>query len=297
MDITQDGVLLCIELSSYTGAAKLEWQDMGVLDAPDKDKVSSGSKRLIDKAVLQPFGTIATQAGRVCDEYGIKLFKRCWFVSNGMLPELSQKLDTLRLEWDKAVQEFIDNYEAYCTKWLDACRNDSRVTSSLLDAIRSAQPDIASLGKRFRFGVRAFGIQPVTTVGDTEAMLQSLPDEALEQILDLLRKSGRNKNSLVTVAERCEAFAFVNPRIAMLKSVLEQLAEANNQEVSTLVVNSLLDGDAVGMIDKLVSDGVDTWVASQQQQPMDNLVREAEAILDQPKLLDSSYVLDSLGLF
>lgn len=81
----------------------------------------------------------------------------------------------------------------------------------------------------------------------------------------------------------------------MLKSVLEQLAEANNQEVSTLVVNSLLDGDAVGMIDKLVSDGVDTWVASQQ--PMDNLVREAEAILDQPKLLDSSYVLDSLGLF
>lgn len=82
----------------------------------------------------------------------------------------------------------------------------------------------------------------------------------------------------------------------MLKSVLEQLADANNQEVSTLVVNSLLDGDAVGMIDKLVSDGVDTWVASQQQ-PMDNLVREAEAILDQPKLLDSSYVLDSLGLF
>lgn len=82
----------------------------------------------------------------------------------------------------------------------------------------------------------------------------------------------------------------------MLKSVLEQLAEANNQEVSTLVVNSLLDGDAVGMIDKLVSDGVDTWVASQPQ-PMDNLVREAEAILDQPKLLDSSYVLDSLGLF
>ena len=128
-------------------------------------------------------------------------------------------------------------------------------------------------------------------------MIQSLPDEALEQILDLLRKSGRNKNSLATVAGRCEAFAFVNPRIAMLKSVLEQLADANNQEVSTLVVNSLLDGDAVGMIDKLVSDGVDTWVASQQQQPMDNLVREAEAILDQPKLLDSSYVLDSLGLF
>ena len=296
MDITQDGVLLCIGLSSYTGATKLEWQDMGVLDAPDKDKVASGSKRLIDKAVLQPFGTIATPAGRVCDEYGIKLFKRCWFVSNGMLPELSQKLDTLRLEWDKAVQEFIDNYEAYCTKWLDDCRNDPRVTSSLLDAIRSAQPDIASLGKRFRFGVRAFGIQPVTTVGDTEAMIQSLPDEALGQILDLLRKSGRNKNSLVTVAGRCEAFAFANPRIAMLKSVLEQLAEANNQEVSTLVVNSLLDGDAVGMIDKLVSDGVDTWVASQQQ-PMDNLVREAEAILDQPKLLDSSYVLDSLGLF
>lgn len=296
MDITQDGVLLCVELSSYTGAAKLEWQDMGVLDAPDKDKVSSGSKRLIDKAVLQPFGTIATQAGRVCDEYGIKLFKRCWFVSNGMLPELSQKLDTLRLEWDKAVQEFIDNYEAYCAKWLDACRNDSRVTGSLLDAIRSAQPDIASLGKRFRFGVRAFGIQPVTTVGDTEAMIQSLPDEALGQILDLLRKSGRNKNSLVTVAERCEAFAFVNPRIAMLKSVLEQLADANNQEVSALVVSALLDGDAAGMIDKLVSGGVDTWVASQQQ-PMDNLVREAEAVLDRPKLLDSSYVLDSLGLF
>lgn len=82
----------------------------------------------------------------------------------------------------------------------------------------------------------------------------------------------------------------------MLKSVLEQLADANNQDVSTLVVNSLLDGDAVGMIDKLASDGVDTWVASQQQ-PMDNLVREAEVILDQPKLLDSSYVLDSLGLF
>lgn len=300
MDITQEGVLLYVELSSYTGTAKLEWQDMGVSDAPDKDKVSSGSKRLIAKEALQPFGTIATQLGRLCDEYGIKLFKRCWFVSNEVLPELNQKLDTIKAEWEQAVQDFLGNYSRYCAEWMDICRNDPKVNNELYTAIFNAQPDTASLVERFKFGVRAFGIQPIVSVGDTEEMVQSIPDEALEQVLDLLRNGGRTRNSLQAVAKKCDAFAFVNPRIAMLKNILLQLADDNKQDVSTLVINSLLDGDATAMIDKLIETGVDTWAAAQQPVAplVDNLIAEAVEVLEQPaKLVDSNCILDSLGLF
>lgn len=302
-------VIVHVELSTFTARAKLTWGELGLgEDAPKKETASSGSKNLIDPVELQPFGRIKTAVGRLCTSYGVRMFSNAYYVSRGVLPELADKMTALRDEWWREVCDFIGNYPHLCDDWIARCKARGE-KPRIIKAIQDAQPDAAKVESKFDFGWHVFDYAPDDSVGDGAKLTTSIPDKALEQILaqvgDVYRTNFINRKAgpkahggFEKVAGDCDKFVYVNPRIAYLQNILRELARINNPDITALVVKPLLDSnDPAVLIDDLQSQGVEAWILPVQEEPADDLIEEAEQVLAQPAPLDSSYVLDSLGLF
>lgn len=300
-------VIVHVELSTFTARAKLTWDELGLgEDAPKKETASSGSKNLIDPAELQPFGRIKTALGRLCADYGVRIASSMYYVSRDVLPELADKVDILRGEWDKAVDAFMTDYPGLCAQWIAACkaRNEK---PRIVQAIKDAQPDPDNVRKKFGFRWHVFDFAPDNSLGDGQELVQSIPDKALEQMLAQVndayrtnfvkRKAGpKAHGAFEKIASDCERFVYINPRVAYLQNILRELVRINNPDITSLVIPPLLaSGNPAAMIDDLQSRGVEAWVLPPAE---DTLVEEAEQILSAPvQPLDSNYILDSLGLF
>lgn len=113
-DVFQGGAIMDLECRYWTGAKGLVAEDLAMeLSAGDKRTMALGFKRLIPTSAIAKFKSIENSAFRL-----ISMYTRSFpgtsgrFVPVSVLPELTAKMDELKIKFVEATEEFLDKYSA-----------------------------------------------------------------------------------------------------------------------------------------------------------------------------------------
>lgn len=294
-------LLLNLDCTIWTGRAKLDEEDTPGAEnyRPPKEIASAGGIKIIDPKTLDPFGKLKARAVRLLDGQGVKLMGG-YLIDPGGLGDLEAALEKIKSEWNDEVTDFALAYERRCMEWRSA-------HMSWAPLIARKQPDPTDIAKKFRFAWQTFDCSPMpgTAIGnDTEAIVQELPNRALQQLCDQVydlyamsfanrEPTGKAWGALSRLAQRCQALAFVTPDATRLAGMLETLAHDKNAQLARLTL-SQMDSP------QNVIDILDNGVSEPEPAPVlvlpepEPLLAEAESLLQAPPAMPT---FDSMGLF
>lgn len=248
-DILVGTTVLRIDISIWTGRAKLNRGEVDDSQLPPEDLVTLGSKRLFDPAKLTKFNSIKSNVNYTCNRYGVK-FLGGWLVAASVLPTVLQRLEELRRDWDTTMAEFLANYSDECEAWLS--QNEEWRT-----ILASALPVQSEISRRFNFGWQTFNVAPAPThgIGDqTDDEIQAVRPRAMEKMAKAIADTlpvyadGKKFRSapLQRLADQCNALSFASPELSKLATVLQELTgHTRSVEIVSLVLGKLADAAAI----------------------------------------------------
>lgn len=249
-DILTNSTVINLDISIWTGKAKLQRTEIDDSGLPPEGLVTLGSKRLFDPVKLRRFHGIKSSAFAACNRYGVR-FLGGWLVDNDYLADLTGKLSGYRTLWDDELREFRANYSKDCHDWL--ARNPEWAA-----ILRSAMPDPTEIGRRFNFGWQVFNVlpAPTATYGDqTDDELGVVPSRAMEKMaqaiteaLPTYAKREFRAAPLRKLAEMCRVVSFTSPEIARLGDVLEKLESVADNSIISMVLGKLSTANGIAAL-------------------------------------------------
>lgn len=283
-----NAVYISPKFNIWSGRVKLDPQDIpeAARKMPPKELASAGSIKIFPPEELHQFRNFKTRVALLCQSKGLQ-FDNGWLVDASILPEIEQELAACHADWMAALQDFVDSYTRTALDWAASCGE----WASLVQGKQPAQSEIAS---RFRFSWSTFRLTQAASDAqagnDTEESVQSIPDKALQSVIDSLKElydnsfaksgdpSGKAYNALRKIADRAEALGFANPDSARLAPVLRDMANNRNHTLTRLVLSRM--DDAQGVLDVLQA-GIESLLPAPAQDT-DALLPDAAALLDEP---------------
>lgn len=284
-----NAVYISPKFNIWSGRAKLDATDIpeAARKMPPKELASAGSIKIFPPEELHQFRNFKTRVALLCQSKGLQ-FDNGWLVDASILPEIEQELAACHADWMAALQDFVDSYTRTALDWAASCGE----WASLVQGKQPSQSEIAS---RFRFSWSTFRLTQAASDAqagnDTEESVQSIPDKALQSVIDSLKElydnsfakqgdpSGKAYNALRKIADRAEALGFANPDSARLAPVLRDMANNRNHALTRLVLSRM--DDAQGVLDVLQA-GIESLLPAPQAQDTDALLSDAAALLDEP---------------
>jgi hypothetical protein len=125
-DIFQEGVLVDLDISFWSGRKKLNLPELGIQTKSSKDAkrfkdlFSLGTKRLMPKDRMDKFTYLANHARSVLDRYSLKFpVGKSRFVPQSTLADLIAELEEIRAQWEKEVAKFLEDYPKLRMQMLD----------------------------------------------------------------------------------------------------------------------------------------------------------------------------------
>ena len=125
-DIFQEGLLVDLDISYWSGRKKLSLPELGVKpkDAKDagrfKDLFNLGTKRLIQKERIDDFVYWGNRARTVLDKMSVRFpIGKARYVPQPMLEDLMKALGEIKAEFDEKVAKFLEDYSDLRDKMLD----------------------------------------------------------------------------------------------------------------------------------------------------------------------------------
>lgn len=309
-DILTNSTMLNLDISIWTGKAKLQRTEVDDSALPPEELVTLGSKKIFDPAKLKSFHGIKSNAFAACNRYGVKCMGG-WLVSNSSIDELVNKLSAQRGKWDDAVRQFLATYQMECDDWLAA-------NPEWASILANALPRQSEIARRFNFGWQVFHVIPAPTdsVGDqTQDELDIVPTRAIEkmakEIEGVLDVYAPNKTFRVAPLQRlagmARSLAFSSPEVDKLGDILNQLANTGSLDIAQIMLGKLADPKELAVICEPGKDAqniLDSVVVLQRpvsqpqsapepvqevQQPMTktlpdigSLIADAQSVLKQP---------------
>lgn len=178
MDILTNTVVVRLDMSTWTGKAKLSRVDLpSTANIPPEDLAILGQKRLIDPETLRPFGMLKTRATRLLDRYGVK-FLSGWLVRSNLVDQLDYELREIRSEFYTAKAEFLQAYHNNVAQWMD----DHPQWRDMLEVV---MPSEGAMEKKFSMYWQVFKVQPVETEGSSmEVEVASLVNGDVKKMTD-----------------------------------------------------------------------------------------------------------------
>jgi hypothetical protein len=181
MSTLRPGILLRLEISTWTGTAQLNPHDLGLSPAEISACYMLGRKRLVPRDALRPIMFAADRARAALDSLSHRMPDGGRFVLRAVVPELLAMLDQQRAAFQRAVDEFIADYpsirqamrpaweEAAARAWqiaqartgADAGRREDFI-AAFLEQVDRAYPHPDTLRRKFDF----FWYTYTITVGD-----------------------------------------------------------------------------------------------------------------------------------
>lgn len=265
-------VILRVDLSAWTGKAKLDRSDIpDGANLPPEDLAQLGSKRLIDPALLKPFGRVRTRVHRVLSAHGLR-FLGGWLLAEDVLPSVENELLILKDEFDEAVRDFAAGYAANVDAWID---EHPQWRSIIIHAV----PPVSDVASRFNLAWQAFQIVPhqpdEATRGDNLAQqIQGIASQVVTDLAadinELRTTTFEDRGAPVTaktmkpisdLAAKCHRLALFNPAALAVADILENLACIDPKNLHhgsgvRAILGRMSDADSLQQM-------VDDWQASQ----------------------------------
>lgn len=243
-DILTSSTMLNLDISIWTGKAKLRRTEVDASALPPEELVTLGSKKIFDPAKLKRFHGIKSNAFAACNRYGVKCMGG-WLVDNAYIQELADKLSAQRVQWDDEVRKFLATYQMECDDWL----NQNPQWANIL---ANALPRQSEIARKFNFGWQVFNIvpAPTDTNGDqTEDELAVVPTRAIEkmakeieEVLEIYAPGKAFKaGPLRRLASMARSLSFSSPEVDKLSELLNQLADTGSLDIAQIMLAKLAD--------------------------------------------------------
>lgn len=267
----QDGYLVSVHVSKWGMGTQLNKDDLNIDAVPKLFKL--GRKMLIDPKHLNAFSSIEGKARRYLysNSYDFPVAE-AHFVPKRKMPEVIEKLNRFRLEYQELVDEFIVNYDEYKQAVLDEYPD-------LVDMLTPLYPAKATLPEKFGFRYSIFELSiprkfdevDIKAVYTREEALSEAKAEAKEEVdRELAVQYRQSMEQLTKFTE--EAAKALRSQIVTLcqniigkierKEILTRLTFNNvREEINNFRSLNFLDDQAVeaeiDKLEKLVDGGLD----------------------------------------
>lgn len=287
MDILQNSTVVRVDITVWTGKAKLSRADLPPdANIPPEDLAILGQKRLIDPETLRPFGMLKTRTARLMDKYGVK-FLSGWLVADDVIHRLDAELRDIWDDFYAARDEFIKAYHDNVTRWLD----EHPQWRTMLEAVI---PSELALYKKFVMCWQMYRIQPVETKGSTtEEEVARVVGADVETLTKALREvyattfegrtttvTGRTLSPLRDFITKCSNLSGIYPSACYMAQALERLMDGLTLPLSPSSVDfTLFDTVLKTMADPVhMSTCIDKWTNAAPADPLTDI----EALVQRP---------------
>jgi hypothetical protein len=263
-------ILVNIDVSIWSAKRKMKPEDFGDISLPPEKLATLGSKNIFDPSRLDPFTRVRSEAYNFMRRIGIR-FGSGFIVAEDMLPEITDKLETLKREFMARRDEFLASYDAGLREWVDDPENlqwNHIIVGSMVDETYVAN--------RLRYRWHALKVTPAA-VSDLAADVADLPNLLFEEVADcardLLRTTcadGRDRgvqkslNPFRTLRNKLEGLSFVDPLAAALAEGIdvvlsgipaEGALEATAMQKLRQLANKLSSPSSARAFAKTIRDG------------------------------------------
>lgn len=289
-DILTSSTMLNLDISIWTGKAKLQRTEVDDSALPPEELVTLGSKKIFDPAKLRRFHGIKSNAFAACNRYGVKCMGG-WLVDNAFILELTGNLSVYRTQWDEVVRQFLATYQMECEDWL-------KQNPQWANILANALPRQSEIARRFNFGWQVFNIipAPTNTIGDqTQDELDIVPTRAIEKMSKSIEDSRElyapgktfRAGPLRRLASMARSLSFSSPEVDKLAELLNQIADTGNLDIAQIMLGKLANPKELAALcvpSKTPQDILDSVVTLNvpQPQPMSTPVQEKQEPVAKP---------------
>jgi Protein of unknown function (DUF3150) len=146
------GVLMQVHVSKWSMESKLEFKDLGLPVEIPQELFKSGKKLLMPEEEKNKFIRLEGKARRILESHAFQFpIAQAHFVPSNKIITVMQELDVVRVEFNKMVDVFIENYEALKTATLDKYPQYRGV-------LEPHYPSVSAVKSKFGFSVSNFQI-------------------------------------------------------------------------------------------------------------------------------------------
>jgi hypothetical protein len=162
--VCQRGVLITTSVRYWRGCKRLKPEDIGLEASKVSERlIRLGQKRLIPRDALSDFALIESRTHATVDGASFPFLGGiARFVPNPRIVEVTNRLESLRGEFQQATQNFVAGYgplrDAAMAEWRQAAYQLPGSAEHLISTIEQSFPPAGTIAKRFAFEVQMFQI-------------------------------------------------------------------------------------------------------------------------------------------
>lgn len=185
--LTREGVLLNVSIRYWRAHKKLQAADLGLDPNDVTDRlISLGHKKLLPKEALATFALIESRAHSLVDSSTFPFMGGIGhFLPNAKLGEVTQKLEALRSDFNRAQFNFLCSYADLrgdaAREWWQAAAKLVRDPDRLVATIENSFPRPEDMGRYFSFETHLFQLSvpegvpqmDLIAVGDQQAIIDA----------------------------------------------------------------------------------------------------------------------------
>lgn len=180
LNLFNDGLLLQMDVSYWRGMKPLRPEDVGLQSGQIADFMRLGRKRLVPKEEIEKFSSLAGRAHYIVDQRSFPFpLGEIRFIPNRVLDSTVTQLQTLKVEWERCVADFLARY---------GDMRDSMLTRypTYAKALEERYPSVGELTDRFEFSWTLFELA-------VPSDLSSRTGEVPRTLLDLDGRQARRQ--------------------------------------------------------------------------------------------------------
>jgi hypothetical protein len=310
------GVLLNVTVRYWRARKKLTPEDLGLTGEQVNERlISLGHKRLLPKESMRQLALLESRTHAFVAENTFPFMNGiARYLPNERLPEVMERLDVLRSEFEQAQSDFINQYADLREKALDewvATANQLNVNAQqLISVIREAFPTVEVMDRYFLYDANLFQVS-----------VPSLPQKELIEAQTAMEISKARQNACLHAQERIDQSCrnFIQECTQELRKqtgqlctdVLESINSKNSVHQKTLNrlhrfidqfkhLNFVNDSEMERQLEKLRSTFLNRTAEEYRQDDTArlNLVEGLEVLRDKAKAMaeeDTSHLINDFG--
>lgn len=162
--LTQEGVLINVQVRYWRAAKKLSPEDLGLKETQVNNRlISLGHKRLLPKEALARFALLEGRAHAAVEKHSFPFLGGiARFVPNNNLGRLTRTLEDLKAEFQTETENFMARYdelrEESLSEWRDAAHGLQVPPDEFVERIAGTFPPGTRIQNKFGFDIHAYQI-------------------------------------------------------------------------------------------------------------------------------------------
>ena len=228
--LTREGVLLNVSVRYWRAHKKLQAADLGLDPGDVSDRlISLGHKKLLPREALATFALIESRARSLVDDNTFPFMGGIGhFLPNSRLAEVSERLESLGREFERARASFLADYAQLrgdaARDWWDAARKLVRDPDRLVATIEDSFPRPESMARYYSFETHLYQLSipeglpqmDLVSAADQRAIIEAR-NQAAQEAASRIRQGTEQFVSDCVAALRLETAKLCDEMLASFK--------------------------------------------------------------------------------